>query len=64
MRVVNSTSVLEDRLTDDKITIAGTNFTSQEMHEQVMLIFFSSFVDPILANLWKQFSRGGEMQNI
>ena len=40
MRVVNSTTVLEDRLRDGKITTgadAGASFTSQEMHKQVML---------------------------
>lgn len=43
MRVVNSTTVLEDRLRDGKITTgadAGASFTSQEMHKQVCLFVF------------------------
>ena len=41
MRIINSATVLEDRLRDGKITTgadASASFASQEMHKQVMFV--------------------------
>ena len=55
MRVVNSTSLLEERHTGDKMTKAGTRVTSQEMRKQVTLVCVRLSISylPTCGLLWR-----------